>query len=153
VGDGDQNPVFRNTLQTLIIQEGLEDRVRLVGLCEDMPAAMLASDVVVSASSTQPEAFGRVAVEAQAMGRPVVATAHGGSLETVLDRKTGWLVKPADVHALSEALAEAVQDRKKRERFGRYGFRWVRERFTVRRMCEETLHLYQELVSAKEATV
>jgi len=153
VGDGDQNPAFRNMLQVLIIQEGLEGRVRFVGLCEDMPAAMMASDVVVSASSTEPEAFGRVAVEAQAMGKPVVATAHGGSLETVLDQETGWLVRPSDVYALSEALAEAVQDRVKRDRFGAQGFRWVRERFTVKRMCEETLQLYQQLASAKSETV
>jgi len=133
-------------LRRRVFQEGLEDRVHFVGYCEDMPAAMMASDVVISASTAEPEAFGRVAVEAQAMGKPVIATAHGGSLETVLDQKTGWLVKPSNVYALSEALAEAVRDRAKRDRLGAQGFRWVRDRFTVKRMCEETLRLYRELV-------
>lgn len=146
VGDCEENSAFRETLQRRVFQEGLEDRVHFVGYCEDMPAAMMASDVVISASTAEPEAFGRVAVEAQAMGKPVIATAHGGSLETVLDQKTGWLVKPSNVYALSEALAEAVRDRAKRDRLGAQGFRWVRDRFTVRRMCEETLRLYRELV-------
>ncbi len=146
VGDVDENPALRDRLEALKIQEGVEDRIRFVGHCEDMPAAVMISDLVVSASSTQAEAFGRVAVEAQAMGKPVVATAHGGSLETVLDQTTGWLVKPNDAAALSGAMAEAVRDRAKRERFGEHGFRWVREHFTVKNMCEKTLHLYGELV-------
>ena len=69
--------------------------------------ATMLSDAVVSAS-TDPEAFGRVMIEAQALGRPVIASDHGGALETVLPKKTGWLVPPGDVDALSDALIEVL---------------------------------------------
>lgn len=146
VGDFDENAALKNTLRQLISQEGLENRVRLVGHCEDMPAAMMLADVVVSASSTEPEAFGRIAVEAQAMGKPVIATAHGGSLETVLDQQTGWLVNPCDARALSNAMADAIENPLKRERFGKRGYGWVRDHFTVKKMCEKTLMLYRQLI-------
>ena len=75
-------------LRRRIAAAGLGDVVVLPGPVDDMPAAYLAADIVVSAS-TDPEAFGRVAVEAQAMARPVIASAHGGALETVADGHTG----------------------------------------------------------------
>jgi glycosyltransferase involved in cell wall biosynthesis len=83
------------------------DVVRVAPACEDMPAAYKLSAVVVSAS-TAPEAFGRVAVEAQAMGRPVVATDHGGARETVAPGETGWLCPPGDAAALADALDAAL---------------------------------------------
>jgi glycosyltransferase involved in cell wall biosynthesis len=98
---------YRQELERLVAGQGLSGRVRIVGDCQDMPAAYMLADVVVSAS-TEPEGFGRVAVEAQAMGRPVVATDHGGSRETVLPDVTGWLVKPGDAAALATALTDAV---------------------------------------------
>jgi glycosyltransferase involved in cell wall biosynthesis len=107
------------------------------------------SDVVVSASSTEPEAFGRVAVEAQAMGKPIIATAHGGSLETVIEGKTGWLVKPCDVEDLAKALHEAIQDRTSRNNLGRKGRGWVLENFTVQGMCRETVSLYHRMIREK----
>ena len=70
----------------MITEMNLEEKVRLVGHCEDMPAAFMMSDVVVSATASKPEAFGRIAIEAQAMAKPVIASAHGGSLETILDQ-------------------------------------------------------------------
>ena len=77
-----------------------------------LPAVLYISqrlaDVVVSAS-TSPEGFGRVVAEAQAMGRPVVATSHGGARETVVPGSTGWLVPPGDPRALAEGLAEALK--------------------------------------------
>ena len=72
-----------------------------------MPAAYMLTDVVVSAS-TEPEAFGRVAVEGQAMGRMVVATDHGGSRETIVDGRTGWLVQPNDTNSLADAIRVAL---------------------------------------------
>ena len=74
---------------------GVADRLRLVGECDDMPAALMLADVVVHAS-TQPEAFGRVVIEAQAMGRPVIASDLGGPVETVEHGVTGWRVPPGD---------------------------------------------------------
>ena len=88
VGDIKENSTYAAHLHKMILELKLQERVKLVGHCTDMPAALMLSDVVVSASSTEPEAFGRIAVEAQAMGRPVVASAQGGSLETVLPGKT-----------------------------------------------------------------
>ncbi|MBW4089598.1 MAG: glycosyltransferase family 4 protein [Proteobacteria bacterium] len=82
---------------------GVAGRLRLVGECADMPAAMLLADVVVHAS-TAPEAFGRVVIEAQAMGRPVIAADLGGPVETVAAGVTGWLVKPGDPAALAAAI-------------------------------------------------
>ena len=152
VGDKDENRSYGTFLEKLIFQEGLADKIRFVGHCEDMPAALMIPDVVVSASSTEPEAFGRIAVEAQAMGKPVIATAHGGSLETVLDGETGWLVNPCDVKELSAVLAETIQNRALMDRFGRRGRAWVKEMFTVRKMCENTLELYSRLIGEKADT-
>ena len=80
------------------------------------------------------------------MGKPVIATAHGGSLETVLDQQTGWLVKPCDARALSDAMADAIENPLQRERFGKRGYGWVRDHFTVKKMCEKTLMLYRQLI-------
>ena len=87
---------------------GLAGRVRFAGPCDDMPAAYLAADVVV-VPSTEPESFGRVAVEAQAMGRSPVAAEHGGTRETVVDGETGWLVPPGDAGALARAISGALE--------------------------------------------
>jgi glycosyltransferase involved in cell wall biosynthesis len=146
VGDTRENPSYTRRLQNLISHEQLENRVRFVGHCEDMPAAYLVADVVVSASSTEPEAFGRVAIEAQAMGKPVIATAHGGSLETVIDGESGRLVKPCDVEDLTSALNEVIQNLPLREKLGRRSRAWVLENFTVQRMCRETVALYLKLL-------
>jgi glycosyltransferase involved in cell wall biosynthesis len=80
---------------------------RIAGHCDDMPAALLLADVVVN-TSLKPEPFGRSVVEAQAMGRPVVAFNHGGAAETVTDQLTGFLVPPGDVKALSAAIGQAL---------------------------------------------
>ena len=77
---------------------GVADRLRLAGDCDDMPAALMLADVVVHAS-TEPEAFGRVVIEAQAMARPVIASDLGGPAETVEHGVTGWRVPPGDAAA------------------------------------------------------
>jgi glycosyltransferase involved in cell wall biosynthesis len=145
VGSFDSKQTFMRELAGLIRNCGLEGRIHFVGHCADMPAAYLLSDIVVSASSTEPEAFGRVAIEAQAMGKPVVATAHGGSMETVLDGKTGWLVAPGNARSMAFALAEAINQPDLRSDYGRAAMTWTRNQFTVEKMCHETLRLYQTL--------
>ncbi len=134
-------------LRKMVEDLGLTNRITFTGHCDDMPAALMLADVVVSASSREPEAFGRIAIEAQAMGRPVIGTAHGGTLETVLDRRTGWLVPPNDELRLAEALKEAIEDGHQRVRFGNEGHRWVQENFTTRKMCRTTLALYWSLLT------
>ena len=147
IGDTAENPRITENLKDMLHEYQLLDRVKFVGHCSDMPAAYMLADIVISAASTEPEAFGRVAVEAGAMGKPVIATAHGGSLETVLPDKTGWLVKPNDANSLSVALGEAIVDNELRQKLGRQGKDWVRNNFTIASMCEKTLALYENLLT------
>ncbi|MBN8872518.1 MAG: glycosyltransferase family 4 protein [Rhodospirillales bacterium] len=122
---------------------GIADRVRLVGNVEDMPAALMLSDVVVHAS-TQPEAFGRVVIEAQAMARPVIAADLGGPVETVLQGETGWRVPAGDPAALAAAidrvLAMTDADR------AALGTRARASVPTVRAMQEATLDVYEAVL-------
>jgi glycosyltransferase involved in cell wall biosynthesis len=125
---------------------GLADRVRLVGNTDDMPAAMMLSDVVVHAS-TQPEAFGRVVIEAQAMGRPVIASDLGGPVETVEDGVTGWRVPPGDPVALAAAIDRALaQTPEERAALGARARASVLAHYTKQAMQEATLGVYAELL-------
>ncbi len=145
VGDTQENSSYTKKLREMIRVRGLEDKVLLVGHCSDMPAALMLADIVVSASSAQPEAFGKVAIEAMAMEKPVVATAHGGSLETIVDKKTGWLIPPLDPQALAVTLVKAMDSPEMCRQMGRAGRRYAVEHFTAQRMCEKTLEAYDEL--------
>ncbi len=98
LGGGDAG--YRRELEKAVAASGGGATFRFVDDCADMAAAYMLADVVVSAS-TQPEGFGRVIIEAQAMGRPVIATAHGGAQETITPGDTGWLVPPGDAAALA----------------------------------------------------
>ena len=113
-GDAQGRDAYVQALHDQVAQAGLEPHVRFVGHVEDIAAAYLAAHVTVVAS-TEPEAFGRAAIEAAAMGCPVIATAIGAPPETVLaepavpeDAITGWLVPPGDAGALAERLAGAL---------------------------------------------
>ena len=148
VGDEQGRHGYRDELMELIQKRGLGAVVRLVGECRDMPAAYMLADVVVSAS-TDPEAFGRVAAEAQAMGRPVIATDHGGARETVLPGETGWLVPPGDAGALAGALAEALAlEAPTRAAVAEVARAHILANFTVERMCEATLGVYAEILQS-----
>jgi len=146
VGAESENSHHSLRLRQMIQDLGLAKRILLVGHCDDMPAALMLADVVVSASSSEPEAFGRIAVEAQAMGKSVIASAHGGSLETVLDRKTGWLVPPNNELSLAAALTEAILDKSLREEMGRAARQWAGKQFSIRQMCSQTVSLYHEVM-------
>jgi glycosyltransferase involved in cell wall biosynthesis len=122
---------------------GIAERVRMVGNCEDMPAAMMLSDVVVHAS-TKPEAFGRVVIEAQAMGRPVIASDLGGPVETVAHGETGWRVPPGDPAALAEAIDAALAlDDDARAALGQRARAAVLRHYTTSAMQEATLDVYE----------
>ena len=139
---------YRGRIERRIEALGAAHDIRLAGGCGDMPAAYLLADVVVS-PSLRPEGFGRVAVEAQAMGRRVIASAHGGACETVLHGETGWLVPPDDAGALAGAIREALgAGTAGRERMARAGQDHVRRAFTLERMCGATLDVYRELLPA-----
>lgn len=145
-GDDQGRHGYRAGLEALAERLGLGPRVRIVGDCADMPAALMLADVAVSAS-IEPEAFGRVVVEAQAMGRPVIATAHGGAAETVSPGETGWLVPPGDAGALAAALDQALAlDEAARAALGERAREAVLARYTTERMCAATLDVYRELL-------
>ena len=147
VGNPAENPSYYKYLLRHIERLQLHNQVKFVGQCDDMPAAYFLADIVISASSSEAEAFGRIAVEAQAMGKPVIATAHGGSLETVLPGKTGWLVEPGNAKSLSKAIEEGLTDSALCKQFGKNGREWVIDNFTTERMCSTTLDLYRNLVA------
>jgi glycosyltransferase involved in cell wall biosynthesis len=125
---------------------GIADRVRIVGNCDDMPAAMMLSDVVVHAS-VKPEAFGRVVIEAQAMGRPVIAADLGGPVETVEHGVTGWRVPPGDPDALAAAIAVALDmDDEARAGLAQRARAAVLRHYTTRAMQEATLDVYEAVM-------
>jgi len=144
---GDFNPetAFFKQIRQFYTEKGLASQVHFVGHCDDMPAAMRLADIIVSAS-TRPESFGRTIVEAQALERAVVAPAHGGSLETVDNLRTGWLFKPNDVESLQHILSLALAGVGTANEFGRRGRQRVIERFTLAQMCRATIDLYQGLL-------
>ena len=151
VGDDQGRTKYREELEAMVRDLDLESVVRFVGNCTDMAAAYMLADVVVSAS-TDPEAFGRVAVEGQAMGRPVIATDHGGARETILPGKTGWLVPPGDALELASALRKAVHlDPDERAEMASAGRAHVMEEYKVELMTARTMFIYRELLGFPEA--
>jgi glycosyltransferase involved in cell wall biosynthesis len=151
VGECDKTSAHVKHIFSLLQELHLDKRVLFVEHCVDMPAAYLLADIVVSASSSKAEAFGRIAIEAQAMERPVIATAHGGSIETIIDRQTGWLVKPGDYNDLAKALREALSNKITAKQYGANGRKWIREKFTVGKMCDKTVSLYYDLVKNRHS--
>lgn len=147
VGSDQGRTGYRKELERLIELHGLSGVVRIVDHCDDMPAAYMLADVVVSAS-TDPEAFGRVVVEAQALGRPVVAPDHGGACETIIQGKTGWLFKPCDKDSLAAALRDALGlSEAERQAFVERAIMSVRDHFSRDAMCLKTLDVYREVLS------
>lgn len=146
VGDAQGRAGFVDELRRRIAALGLADRVRLVGHADDMPAALLLADVVVHAS-TDPEAFGRTVIEAQAMERCVIASDLGAPRETVEEGVTGWRVPPGDPDALAGAIARVlalpVQDRAAMSARARAA---VLAGYTTARMQTATLDVYRELL-------
>ena len=148
VGSDQGRRSYHRQLERQIKARGLDRNVHIVDHCDDMPAAFMLADVVVSAS-LDPEAFGRVAVEAQAMGRPTIATDHGGARDTLVDGETGWLTPPGDAHALAAALSEAIDiEPAERAALAARAMARVRAKFSKQAMCAATLAIYEELLAA-----
>ena len=139
---------YRARIEQRLTALGPLHHIQLTGPCRDMAAAYMLADVVVS-PSLRPEGFGRVPAEAQAMGRRVIASAHGGARETVLDGETGWLVPPGDAAALADAIRQALgASEAERARMAAAGQAHVRANFTLDGMCSATLDVYRELLPA-----
>ena len=147
VGGGDARITSRLIRQAERL--GISDRIRLVGNSDDMPAVLMLADVVIHAS-TAPEAFGRVVIEAQAMGRLVIASDLGGPVETVEDGVTGWRVPPGDADALAITIDHALSlpqaDRLGMEEAARAS---VLRSYTKQAMQEATLDVYEELLAGR----
>jgi len=151
VGSDQGRTAYRSELEKLIARKGLDNWVFLPGHCDDMPAAYMLADVVVSAS-TVPEAFGRVVSEAQAMGCPVVASDHGGAREQVVGNRTAFLYPPSDATQLAEMIRRALAlDANERERLAEEARAHVVANFDKRHMCAATLAIYQEILRAEAA--
>jgi glycosyltransferase involved in cell wall biosynthesis len=152
VGDP-RSDSLRRALETQIEQAGLRDVIRNAGYCEDMPAAYMAAAVIV-APATEPEAFGRIAVEAQAMGAPVIISDIGAAPEIVLappqtprHLATGWRTPPGDPVALADAIAEALSlQASAHDDLALRARRNAQERFSVEQMQRATLQVYERLL-------
>ena len=111
-----------------------------------MPVAYYVSDVVVS-SSIEPEAFGRISVEAQAMRRPIIASNHGGSKETIVDGKSGFLFENNKAESLAEKLNNLIEmDKDKLQSIGNEGRKNILKKFDVEQMCDSTFSEYKKLI-------
>jgi glycosyltransferase involved in cell wall biosynthesis len=152
VGPSKRGSRYIREVERQIGSRGLSRSVRLVGACGDMPAALSLADVVVM-PSIGPEAFGRVSIEAQALGRPVIATDVGGLGETLMPAATGWLVPPDNAAELARALelALAMPD-DARARLAVRARHLVQRRFSIERMAESTIAVYRELLGAAAPT-
>ena len=138
------------TLRAMIEERGVRDMVQMVGDCADMPAAYSWADVVI-APSTRPEAFGRVVVEAGAMGKPVIASNHGGACETVIDGETGFLTPPGDGAALADAIERLWRmSPAERRIIGENGRARATSIYSSAAMCDATLRVYSDLLAGRE---
>ena len=148
VGSDQGRIEYSNELKALAAKLPVDRKVVFLETCDTMPLVYAAGDVAVNASSGQPEAFGRVIPEAQAMGTIVVGTAHGGACETIEDGKTGFLIPPGDIDALAARL-DATLDMPAEERneMKAAAIRSVTENFSVGTTCRKTLALYREILS------
>jgi glycosyltransferase involved in cell wall biosynthesis len=146
VGSDQDHENYRRELERQIESYGMQELMHVVGHCDDMPAAYMLTDIVISAS-TDPEAFGRVMVEGQALGRLVIGTNHGGSTETVIDGQTGWLTEPNDPDSLAETLNIALNlTGSQRNKITKKASEHVQKYYSKETMCAKTLDVYNELI-------
>lgn len=138
-------------LQSLALKKGVEGKVRLMGPCDDMASAYMLADVVVSPSA-HPPLVARPAMEAQAMGRPVVATRHGCHMEIVLDNQTGWLVIPNNDAAIAEGIDKALNlDKASRRAVALAARHQASENFSLESMVARTLSIYVRFLAEKRS--
>ena len=148
-GDSQGRLTYVSELEVAVHKHNLRDNTRIVGHCADMPAAYALADVAI-APSLDPEAFGRTAVEPQAMGTPVIAADHGATRETVVPGETGWLAAPGDVDAWTEALEKAIgMGARGRARMGEAAMARARSLYSVEAMCAATLQVYARVLGRR----
>lgn len=149
VGPNQGRNEYQDELERTITAKNLSGIVRIVDSCQDMPAAYSLASLVV-APSIIPEGFGRIPIEAQAMGRPVIATDLGGFRETIIDKETGWLFPLGDSDALAEAMRKILSlSSDQRIMLAEQAIAHVRARFTKDKMCEATMDVYADILRVR----
>ncbi len=146
LGSDQGRKVYSKKLLSLVERYSLTKKVKFIAHCKEMPLAYSLADVVVS-SSIEPEAFGRVAVESQSMCKPIIASNIGGSKETVLNKKTGFLYKYDDPRELAKNLNTVIQlNLEELKLMGNEGRKNVTKKFDVEVMCDSNLREYKKLL-------
>lgn len=149
VGSDQGRTAFSNKLKDLVKKYDLESKVQFIDHSFDIPALLMISDVVLS-TALEPEAFGRAAIEGQAMGKIVIASNIGGSLENTIDGVTGKLFKSGDADDLAASIDWALSlPKAEKEKIGRAAMKNVKEHFTKQIMCDKTIAVYNELMNMK----
>ena len=146
LGSDQGRKVYSKKLINLVQRYSLNKKVKFIQHCNEMPLAYSLADVVVSAS-IEPEAFGRVSVEAQSMGKPIVASNIGGSKETIINKKTGFLYKHDDPRELAKILNTVIQlSQDELKLIGNEGRKNITKKFDVETMCQSNLTEYKKLI-------
>ncbi len=147
LGSDQGRDLYKKKLIRLSEQYRLTKQLRFIDHCKDMALAYKVSDIIVSAS-IEPEAFGRVAVEAQSMEKPIIASNIGGSNETVVDEKTGYLFKAGDAKSLSQKILRTLTiDETQLKLIGVEGRKNIVQKFNVEKMCFSTYSEYKRLIN------
>ena len=148
IGSDHGHEKYRQSLERKIINLGLSQKVKIVGMCKDMPAAYALSHFVLF-PSVRPEAFGRISIEAQACEKVVIATNIGGARDTVIDGQTGFLVEPFAVDNFAKLIDKSLEmSEEEANKMGALGRQNVEENFSNQRMCADTLAVYSRLLKA-----
>ena len=143
----DENSSIKQSIINKIESLNLGNFFHFLGSTDEMASIYAISDIVVS-SSTDPEAFGRIAVESQAMGKFVVASNHGGSTETVINNETGFLYPPQDYQELANMIIKAIDQKKyNSSEVSKAGIKNVVDNYSVESMCKQTLEFYKKILS------
>ncbi len=146
LGSAQGRDLYKKKLIRLVEQHRLTTQVKFIDHCKNMPVAYKISDIVVSAS-VEPEAFGRVAVEAQSMEKPILASDIGGSRETIVNKKTGLLFEAGNHEDLSKKLIELLMmDENNLKSMGIEGRKNIVKKFNVEKMCFSTYSEYKKLI-------
>lgn len=147
-GDAQGRDAYVAELEAIIAEYELNDGVKLVGHCSDMPAALMLSRLVLT-PSIEPEAFGRTAAEAGAMGKLVIAADHGGAREVIIQGDTGWRVKPGDVDELAATIEQALNlDETSYSGMSDRARMHVRQSFSTEQLQASTLRVYEEVLNS-----
>ena len=147
LGSDQGRDLYKKKLIRMSEQFRLNKQVKFIDHCKDMASAYKVSDIIVS-SSIEPEAFGRIAVEAQSMKKVIVASNIGGSNETIIDKKTGYLFESGNPKSLSETILKVLNlDDTTIKTFGIEGRKNVVNKFNVEKMCFSTYSEYKKLIN------